>query len=123
MGMLDRMKQQAKDAMAGVSTIPGMPTGMPTGAPTGMPANMEEQLRYRDLAQKLKASGVEAPAVINAIRRGEADPMSGSIKTEVDLNIKPADGDPYPTTVKQSILPAWLDTLSAGQAVTVKYDP
>jgi len=122
MGMLDRMKdvrQQAKDALAGVSTIPGMPTGMPSG----MPANMDEQLRYRDLAQKLKASGVEAPAVINAIRRGEAEPFSGSISTELDLTIKPAAGAAYAATVKQAMLPAWLDTLSAGEAVTVKYDP
>jgi hypothetical protein len=122
MGMLDRMKdvrQQAKDALAGVSTIPGMPTGMPTG----MPADMDEQLRYRELAQKLTASGVEAPAVITAIRRGVADPVSGSIKTELDITIKPAAGAPYAATVKQAMLPAWLDTLSAGEPVTVKYDP
>ena len=123
MGMLDRMKQQAKDAMAGVSTIPGMPTGMPAGVPTGMPTDMDEQLRYRDLAAKLKASGVEAPAVINAIRRGEVEPFSGSIKTELDLTIKPPTGSPYAATVKQAMLPAWLDTLSAGEAVTVKFDP
>jgi len=120
--MLDRMKdvrQQAKDALAGVSTIPGMPTGVPTG----MPTNMDEQLRYRDLAQKLKTSGVEAPAVINAIRRGETEPFSGSISTELDVTIKPATGAAYEATVKQAMLPAWLDILSEGEAVTVKYDP
>ena len=126
MGMLDRVKnagQQARDALAGVSTIPGMPTGMPSGAPSGMPANMEEQLRYRDLAAKLKTSGVEAPAVITAIRRGDAEPFSGSISTELDITIQPASGAPYAATVLQAMLPAWLDTLSAGEAVTVKYDP
>jgi hypothetical protein len=122
MGMLDRMKdvrQQAKDALAGVSTIPGMPTGMPTG----MPSNMDEQLRYRDLVQKLKVSGVDAPAVINAIRRGQADPITGSVSTELDITIKPPQGDAYPATVKQAMLPAWLDTLSQGSPVSVKYDP
>lgn len=122
MGLFDKMKDaqaQAKRAMANLGTMQGVPAGVSTAAP----ANMDEMLRHRDLTQKLKASGVEAPAVITAIRRGEADPLSGSIKTEIDLNIKPADGDPYPATVKQSILPAWLDTLSAGEAVTVKYDP
>jgi hypothetical protein len=122
MGMLDRMKdvrQQAKDAMAGVSTIPGMPTGVPTG----MPSNMDEQLRYRDLVQKLKVSGVDAPAVINAIRRGQADPISGSVSTELDITIQPATGAAYAATVKQAMLPAWLDTLSQGSTVSVKYDP
>ena len=130
MGMLDRMKnasQQAKDALAGVSTIPGMPTGMPTGmpagVPTGMPADMEEKMRYRDLVAKLKASGVEAPAVIDTIRRGQTDPISGSISTELDITIKPVQGNAYAATVKQAMLPAWLDTLSQGSTVSVKYDP
>jgi len=90
--------------------------------PAAMP-NMEEQLRYRDLTQKLKASGIEAPAVIRAIRRGDTDALSGSIKAELDLTIKPAGGDPYEATVKQAMLPAWLDTLTDGEVVTVKYDP
>ena len=127
MGMFDRIKDakaQAMGAMAGVGTMPaGMPAGVSPGMMAGMPTDMEAQLRARDLAQKLKASGIEAPAVINDIRRGETDPLSGSVKTELDITIKPANGDAYPTTVKQSMLPAWLDTLSAGHAVTVKYDP
>ncbi len=131
MGMFDRVKdakQQAKDALAGVGTMPaGVPAGMPAGVTpemmAGLPTNMDEQLRHRELTQKLKASGVEAPAVINAIRRGSTDPLSGSISTELDISIKPVDGAPYPATVKQSMLPAWLDTLSEGEAVTVKYDP
>jgi hypothetical protein len=128
MGMFDRVKEaqaKAKEALAtvgGGGLSGGMPAGMPSGMPAGMP-NMDEQLRYRELAQKLKASGVEAPAVITALRRGEADPISGSIKAEVDLTIKPPNGEPYPATVKQSMLPAWLDTLSDGDAVTVKFDP
>jgi len=134
MGMFDKVKEaqvKAKEALASVGDIQkgmggiggaGVPGGMPTGMPAGMP-NMDEQLRYRELTQKLKASGVEAPAVITALRRGEADPMSGSIKTEVDVTIKPPNGEPYPATVKQSMLPAWLDTLSEGDAVSVKFDP
>jgi hypothetical protein len=122
--MFDRVKQQAKDALSGVGTLPGgTPAGVNPGMMAGLPTDMEEKLRYRDLAQKLKASGVEAPAVINAIRRGTTDPISGSVSTELDISIKPADGAPYEATVKQAMLPAWLDTLSPGEAVSVKYDP
>lgn len=130
MGMFDRVKEaqaKAKGALAGVGDIQkGMGGaglgGMPTGMPGGLP-DMDEQLRYRELAQKLKASGVEAPAVITALRRGVTDPISGSIKTEVDVTIKPPNGEPYAATVKQAMLPAWLDTLSDGDAVSVKFDP
>ena len=69
-----------------------------------------------------KVSGVEAPAVIKTIRRGEAD-MGGGIQAEVDVSIEPADGAADDATIKQSILPSWLDTLDAGSRVSIKYDP
>jgi hypothetical protein len=133
MGLFDKVKnakQQAQDAMAQAQrTMTSMggsgaqATSGLAGAPAGfqMP-DMDEALRYRELAQKLSASGVEAPAVISAIRRGESD-LSGSIRAEVDVTIKPADKAAYDATIKQSIMPAWLDTLSAGSTVSVKYDP
>ncbi len=120
MGLFDKAKnaaQQAKDAMAQV------PGGVAAGMPSGMQApDMGEAMKYRDLTQKLKASGVEAPAVIKTIRRGEAD-MGGGIQAEVDVSIEPADGAAYDATIKQSILPSWLDTLDAGSRVSIKYDP
>ncbi len=134
MGFMDKVKgakAQAQEAMAHAQKAAGQfggaqgaPGGMPAGFPAGaqMP-DMEEQLRYRDLAAKLKSSGVDAPAVISAIRRGEADPISGSVKAEVDVTIKPPTGGPYAATIKQAILPAWLDTLNPGDAVSIKYDP
>jgi len=129
MGLFDNVKnakQQAQDAMAQAQQAGGAAQGM-AGAPAGMPSgfqapNMDEALKYRELTQKLKASGVDAPAVINAIRRGDTD-MGGGIKAEVDVSIKPADGAAYDATIKQSIMPAWLDTLAAGSTVSVKYDP
>jgi len=129
MGLFDKVKnakQQAQDAMTHTQQAGAAAQGM-GGASAGMPAgvqmpDMEEALKYRELTQKLKTSGVEAPAVINAIRRGETD-MGGGIKAEVDVSIKPADGAAYDATIKQSIMPDWLDTLAAGSSVSVKYDP
>ncbi|HXW38121.1 MAG TPA: hypothetical protein VEJ44_00390, partial [Acidimicrobiales bacterium] len=100
------------------------PSGVPAGFPAGMQLpDMDEALRHRELNQKLKAAGVEAPAVISAIRRIQDDPISGAVKCEVDVTIKPPNGEAYAATIKQSILPAWLDTLNPGDAVSIKYDP
>lgn len=122
MGLFDKAKnaaQQAKDAMTAGQQAGGAATGMPAGMQA---PDMQEALKYRDLTQKLKASGVEAPAVITAIRRGEAE-MGGGVKAEVDVSITPTDGAAYDATIKQSILPSWLDTLDAGSKVSIKYDP
>jgi hypothetical protein len=93
------------------------------GAKTGAPgANMDEMLRYRERGQKLAASGVEAPAVINTITPGE-EQMGGSVSTIVEVTIAPADGEPYKATITQSFLQAALNDLSVGDAITVRYDP
>ena len=116
MGLLDRVKtaqQQAAGAMAGAGGMGGMMGG----------GDMAEQAAYAQLANKLGSQGVEAPAVVQAMRpTGETD-MGGGQKTEVDVTIAPAAGSPYQTTIKQSFLPAQLEGLSAGSAITVKYDP
>jgi hypothetical protein len=119
MGLMDRMKaaqQQASEAMSNAGGMKGMMGSM-------APGNMAEQMAYRDLAQKLKASGVEAPAKITAIRdTGERD-MGGGQKTQVDVTIAPSDGAPYETTITQSFIASQLAGLAVGGAATVKYDP
>ena len=80
------------------------------------------QAAYAQLAQKLHTAGVEAQGVIHSITPGQPD-MGGNLMTDVEVSIKPADGEPYQTTVKQSFLPAQLEELSEGKAITLKYDP
>ncbi len=111
MGLMDRMKaaqQQASEAMSNAGGMKGMMGSM-------APGNMSDQMAARDLAQKLKASGVEAPGKITAIRGGQP--------TEVDVTIAPSDSAPYDATVKQSFIPSQLEGLAVGGVVTVKYDP
>jgi hypothetical protein len=119
MGLFSKMKdvqQQAAGAMQNAGGAAGMMKNMGGG-------NMGDAIKYRELGQKLKASGVEAPGTIVALRdTGERD-MGGGQKTEVDAKITPAGGTAYVTTVKQSFLPAQLEGLSVGHAITVKYDP
>jgi hypothetical protein len=121
MGLFGRMKEaqeQASEAMQNAGGMKGMMGNM--GSVMSNPAG---QAAYAQLAQKLKASGVEAPGTIVALRdTGDRD-MGGGQKTEVDVTISPTGGTPYDTTVKQSFLPAQLEGLSAGHAITVKYDP
>src|SRR3954447_1313382 len=108
------MQQQAQDAM---QQQPGMQQQAMGGG------DMQAQAAYAQLAQKLNASGVEAQGVIHTIRgTGQTDPGGGQM-TEFDVSIKPADGEAFQTTIKQSMLPAMLEDISEGQAVTVKYDP
>jgi hypothetical protein len=121
-GLFGKMKDaqsQAQDAMAqqgaaqgqgGMQSVPGM-------------GDMGAQAAYAQLAQKLAASGVEAPGVVHAIRPSGQPDMSGGQNVDFDVSIRPADGDPYQTTITQSMLPAQMEGIADGAAITVKYDP
>ena len=108
--------------------------GMQAGAQEQMAANqgmMDQamggdqagQVAYAQLAQKLNQVGVEASGVVHTIRPTGQTDMGGGQMTEFDVSIKPATGDPFQTTIKQSMLPAMLEEISEGAAITVKYDP
>ena len=110
------MQGQAQGAMAnqggmgGLGSIPGM-------------GDMGAQAAYAQLAQKLAASGVEAPGVVHSIRPTGETELGGGQKVDFDVSIRPADGDPYQTTISQSMLPAQLEGIAEGAPITVKYDP
>jgi hypothetical protein len=110
------MQAQAQQATAGQGGAGGM-SGIP-----GM-GDMGAQAAYAQLAQKLQASGVEAPGVVHSIRPSGQTDISGAQQVDFDVSIRPAAGDPYQTTISQSMLPAQLEGLAEGGAITVKYDP
>jgi hypothetical protein len=111
---MKNMQAQGQDAMAAQPSMMEQAMGG---------QSMQDQAAYAQLAQKLQQSGVEAPGVVHAIRATGQTDMGGGQMTEFDVSIKPADGDPFQTTVKQSMLPAMLEEVSEGQSITVKYDP
>ncbi len=118
MGLFDRMKgaqAQAQEAMANAGGMGGMSgmAGMDMGAQAGEAQKM----------QKLAQAGVEAPGVIHSITPSGKTEFGGGQKVDFAVSIRPADGDAYQTTITQSMLPAQLEGLSEGQAITVKYDP
>jgi hypothetical protein len=116
MGLFDKMKEsQAQAAQA-------MQQGG-AGVQMGAAGGMAGQMAYAQLAQKLHASGVEAHGVVHSISPTGNTDMGGGQETRFDVSIKPADGgDPFQTTITQSMLPAQLEGISEGSAITVKYD-
>jgi hypothetical protein len=120
MGMFSKMKDaqaQAAQAQAGAMSAGA---GIQMGASGGMAG----QMAYAQLAQKLGQSGVEAQGVVHSITATGNTDMGGGQETQFDVSIKPADGsDPFSTTITQSMLPAQLEGISEGAAITVKYDP
>jgi hypothetical protein len=115
MGLFKNMKDMQSQAQEAMGSSPG--------ASTGMGGDMTGQAAYAQLAQKLHQSGVESPGVIHSIRPTGQTDMGGGQQVEFDVSIKPASGEPYQATVKQSMLPAQMEDLSEGQSITVKYDP
>jgi len=110
-GMKD-MQKQAQEAM-----------GQQQGQQAGMGGDMAAQAAYAQTAQKLYASGIEAPAVVHAIRPTGQTDVSGGQQTEFEVSIRPYGGEPYQTTISQSMLPAQLEEISEGASITVRYDP
>jgi hypothetical protein len=102
------MQQQGQDAMA---------------QSQGMMGGMGGQAAYAQMAQKIYQAGVEAPGVIHSINPTGNTDMGGGQETQFEVSIKPAEGDPFQTTITQAMLPAQMEDLSEGKSITVKYDP
>lgn len=119
-GKMKDMQSQAQDAMAGAGAAQ-----QGTGGAQGMGGmgDMAAQAATAQKMQKLAAAGVEAPGVIHAIRPTGQTDISGGQNVDFDVSIRPAEGDPYQTTITQSMLPAQMEGLAEGAAITVKYDP
>jgi hypothetical protein len=118
-GKMKDMQSQAQEAMAsqGGAQAQGGAQGM------GGMGDMAAQAATAQKMQKLAAAGVEAPGVIHAIRPTGQTDISGGQNVDFDVSIRPAEGDPYQTTITQSMLPAQMESIAEGAAITVKYDP
>jgi hypothetical protein len=131
MGLFDKMKgakQQAADAMqqaAAMQQSAGVQTGGLPGADTpGMGGqDMAAMAAYSQKVNKIATSGVEAPGVIHSIRATGTPDISGATMTDFEVTIRPASGEPYQTTIQQSMLPFQMEGISEGMAIVVKYDP
>ena len=121
MGLFKGMKDMQQQAQQAVQQGMAQQQGM--GGQPGMGGDMAAQAAYAQTAQKLYASGVEASAVVHSIRPTGSVDMGGGQWVEFDVSVKQADGTLYQTTIKQSMLPAQLEEIKEGAAITVRYDP
>jgi hypothetical protein len=93
------------------------------GLQAGGVGDIEAGAAYPQLAARLYESGVDAKGVVHSVRpTGETD-ISNNPWVEFDVSIKPADGEPYQTTIKQLLPPHRQQGPSEGKAISVKYDP
>ena len=126
MGLFGKAKdaqKQAQEAMAGLGGA-GAAGGMPGMGGMGMSGqDMAAMAAESQKLNKIATSGVEAPAVIKSMHAVGTPDISGGAKHHIHVTIAPDGGAPYDATVEQSLLPAQLEGLSEGMAVTVKYDP
>jgi hypothetical protein len=84
---------------------------------------MAGQKQYAQLANSLKANGVEAPGTIVSMGEPGPEQFGGGRWCDVEVTITPTAGAAYNATVHQSFLQAQLDAMSVGGTVKVKYDP
>jgi hypothetical protein len=127
-GKVKDAKQQAADAMQQATAMQqaaGVPTGGLPGAGTpGMGGqDMAALAAYSQKVNKIATAGVEAPGVIHSIHPAGTPDISGATMTDFEVTIRPATGEPYQTTIGQSMLPFQMEGISEGMAVVVKYDP
>ena len=115
MGFFKDMKNMQADAAQQMAANQGM-------MQQGM-GDMQGQVAYQQLAQKLHTRGIEAQGVVHSITPTGQTDFGGGQQIDFAVSIRPAVGDPYQTTIRQSMLPAQLEGISEGAAITVKYDP
>jgi hypothetical protein len=113
MGFMDKFKQVADAAKAPGQSMANM------GGPAGAAAHAAK-------VNKIGKEGVTQPATLKGLRdTGRKDPLSGGEDWELDVEVRPAGGEPYAATVTQQLLPGAVSTYQQkiGGEITVKVDP
>jgi hypothetical protein len=130
MGLFDKVKgakQQAADAMANATAMQqaaGAAGGMDMSSMAGLGGqDMAKMAAYSQKVNKIGQVGVEAPGVVHTIRVVGTPDVSGATWHEFDVSIRPEGGEPYQTTIEQSMLPFQMEGLAEGTAIVAKYDP
>jgi hypothetical protein len=116
-GLFSKAKEMQAQAQQAVQNAGGV-----SGTAQGM-GNIGGQAAYAQKANKIGQQGIEAPGVLHAIRPSGQTEFGGGQMVSFDVTITPAGGQPYDATIEQSMLPAQLEGIAEGGAITVKYDP
>lgn len=123
MGLFKRNVQEQEQSAAEKMARSHEAIASQPGMMESLGLDLQEGVAYAELAQRLNACGVEAPAVIHAIRATDQTDMGGGRKYEFDVSIRAASGELYQAQISQHMLPVQMEGLAEGQAITVHYDP
>jgi hypothetical protein len=117
MGFMDKFKdaaQQAQDATKAAGGSIASLGGMGGAADTAAKAN------------KIAQQGIKHPAILKGMREtGNKDPLSGGIEFELEVEVRPADGQPYAATFSQQVIAGSVDAYKQkiGGEIVVNVDP
>jgi hypothetical protein len=85
-------------------------------------AGAQEMMAQQTKAANAATNGVEATAVVVAVRQSGAM-INMQPSMEIDLNVMPEGLPPYPVTVSQIVAPMHLAAFTVGKSLHVKVDP
>jgi hypothetical protein len=89
---------------------------------SGVPS--DQDMEYMQKVTKLNDSGVEAPAMIKRLAATGRTDVGGGKEYEVDVEVRPADGSPYPATFTQYMHEGSMGSWATeGADVKVRMDP
>jgi len=125
MGLMDQMKDAAKQAQDAAQKAGAQAQEAAQKAGVGGATPTADDAAFRDKVMRLNESGVEQPATIKRIEpTGKTDAGGAGKEYEVEVEVKPADGDPYPATFTQSMHEQTMGSWATeGADVNVKVDP
>ena len=117
MGFMDKFKDAAQQAQQAAKSAGGSVAsmgGMDGAADTAAKAN------------KIATQGVQHPAVLKGMREtGNKDPLSGGVEYELEVEVRPTGGEPYPASFSQQLVAGAVDGYKQkiGGEVVVNVDP
>ncbi|MGA2471468.1 MAG: hypothetical protein ABSG64_12365 [Solirubrobacteraceae bacterium] len=90
--------------------------------PTIDPADIGARIAQAQALNSLRATGIVAPGVVNALHPAGPIARGAGQPTQVDVTISPPGAAAFATSFTQTFLPSQLLGLTAGTAVQVRYD-
>jgi hypothetical protein len=117
MGFMDKFKDAAQQAQGAAKAAGGSVASM-----GGMGGASDTAAKMNKIAQR----GVKQPAILNGMREtANKDPLSGGVEYELEVEVRPAGGEPYAATFSQQLIAQSVDGYKQkiGGEIVVNVDP
>lgn len=117
MGFMDRFKE-----MAGQAQQVAKSAGESVASMGGTGGAAEQAQKTNRIAQ----AGVQTPATLKSMTpTGAKDPLSGGVEYALEVEVRPAGGEPYAATFNQQLVSAAVESYEGkvGSEIVVNVDP